>query len=154
MGKGIDHYPASRNEEVVIVDIGDPRRFREFRPAKEQRREIGDGEPKPMPLGDKCYYLCPYFKCNKKALMITMKYMKGNPYKVGKCRWVGDTCITGDCQYAYCEKRALLPGNKCAFAIKRREDTDKEEEYEEDQMESKVKEILSKKLGGRDIADI
>ncbi len=113
---------------------------------------VEEGEPKPMPLGEKCNYLCPYFRCNKKALMITMKYMKGNPYKVGFCRWAGDVCITGDCQYAYCEKRALLPGNKCAFAMRRSngEDIEKELEKRED-FEDSVKRILSKKLGRKDV---
>ncbi|BCU67104.1 hypothetical protein HS7_05410 [Sulfolobales archaeon HS-7] len=84
--------------------------------------------------------------------MITTKYMKGNPYKIGFCRWAGDTCITGDCQYAYCDKRALLPGNKCAFAIEKRDDGKKEEsdmEYE-DEIDKAAKKILSKRLGHKD----
>lgn len=111
------------------------------------------GEPKPMPLGEKCNYLCPYFRCNKKALMVTTKYMKGNPYKVGLCRWAGDTCITGDCQYAYCEKRALLPGNRCGFAKKSEQtdhDLEKELEKAGDELDHQVKKILSKRLGKKD----
>ncbi len=85
--------------------------------------------------------------------MIQTKYVKGNPYKAGYCRWVGDTCITGDCQYAYCEKRALLPGNKCAFAMSKRDGNkdDIERELKEEDYDNKVKELLSKKLGKKDI---
>ncbi|BAB65338.1 hypothetical protein STK_03590 [Sulfurisphaera tokodaii str. 7] len=102
-----------------------------------------------MPLGEKCNYLCPYFRCNKKALNIQKKYVKGTPQKIGYCMWVGDICITGDCQYAYCEKRALLPGNKCAFAIKRNENgEDMERELKkEEEYDSKMKDILSKRFG-------
>jgi hypothetical protein len=109
------------------------------------------GEPKPLPVGGKCNYLCPYFRCNKKALLIQQKYNKGNPQKVGWCRWVGDTCITGDCQYAYCEKRALLPGNKCAFANSRKNEDDLEKDLAGDDEVDKVKDIISKKFGKRDI---
>ncbi len=106
-------------------------------------------EPKPMPLGDKCNYLCPYFRCNKRALSIQIKYVKGTPQKIGFCRWVGDTCIAGECQYAYCEKRALLPGNKCAFAINKKETVEEiEQELErEDDIENKIKDVVARKLG-------
>jgi hypothetical protein len=127
---------------------------RGFGREREERAHVGDGEPKPLPLGNKCNYLCPYFRCNKRALMIQTKYMKGNPQKVGFCRWVGDTCITGECQYAYCEKRALLPGNKCAFAINRNngsEDVEKELRQEDLYEDDKIKEIISKKFGKRDL---
>ena len=114
-----------------------------------QKPTINAEEPRPMPLGDKCNYLCPYFRCNKKALSIQKKYVKGTPQKIGYCMWVGDICIAGDCQYAYCEKRALLPGNKCAFAIKRNEngeDMEKELKQEEEH-ESRINELLSKRFG-------
>ncbi|WP_236751308.1 hypothetical protein [Acidianus sp. HS-5] len=118
-----------------------------------ERGQISQNEPKPLPLGEKCNYLCPYFRCNKRALMIQTKYAKGSPYKVGFCRWVGDTCITGECQYAYCEKRALLPGNKCAFAVNKKNDgNDMEKELKQsDEYEDKVKDIISKKLGKKDL---
>ncbi|AWR97145.1 hypothetical protein DFR86_05940 [Acidianus sulfidivorans JP7] len=118
-----------------------------------ERGQITENEPKPLPLGDKCNYLCPYFKCNKRALMIQTKYSKGSPYRIGFCRWVGDTCITGECQYAYCEKRALLPGNKCAFATAKKDDNfDMDKEFKEnDDYDGKVKDLLAKKLGKKDI---
>ncbi|MEM4047169.1 MAG: hypothetical protein QXI65_05570, partial [Metallosphaera sp.] len=58
------------------------------------------------------------------------------------------------CQYAYCEKRALLPGNKCAFAINRgngSEDVEKDLKHDEFYEDEKVKEIISKKFGKRDL---
>ncbi|WP_048050244.1 hypothetical protein [Saccharolobus islandicus] len=114
-----------------------------------ERQPSFSDEQKPMPLGDKCNYLCPYFRCNKRALLIQVKYTKGNPYKVGYCRWVGDVCITGECQYAYCEKRALLPGNKCAFAINKKNERDNEieKELQKEDYDDKMKEIISKKFG-------
>lgn len=117
------------------------------------KQDFNLDEPKPMPLGDKCNYLCPFFRCNKKALSIQKKYIKGTPQKIGYCMWVGDVCITGECQYAYCEKRALLPGNKCAFAVnKKNGDTeDMEKELKRDEYDNKVKELLSKKYGRRDL---
>ena len=104
-----------------------------------RRKFEGDNEPKPLPLGDKCNPLCPFFKCSKKALKIDKRYVKGMLQKVGFCMWVGDNCIAGDCQFAFCEKRALLPGNKCAFAVKSKsasDDFEKELEREEQEMDS------------------
>jgi hypothetical protein len=101
------------------------------------RRFDDDSEPKPLPLGDSCNPLCPYFRCSKKALKIEKKYVKGMLQKVSYCMWVGDNCIAGQCQYAFCEKRALLPGNKCAFAIKpkgRSEDFERDLAREEQEM--------------------
>ncbi|BCU70719.1 hypothetical protein KN1_20160 [Stygiolobus caldivivus] len=117
------------------------------------KQDFGLDEPKPMPLGEKCNYLCPFFRCNKKALNIQKKYIKGTPQKVGYCMWVGDVCITGECQYAYCEKRALLPGNKCAFAVNKKNGgtEDMEKELKHDEYDNKVKELLSKKYGRRDL---
>jgi hypothetical protein len=137
-GLGLERDPINRGEHRRGIGNGS--------------REVGEGEPKPMPLGDKCNYLCPYFRCTKKALMITMKYIKGSPSKVGYCRWVGDLCITGDCQYAYCEKRALLPGNKCAFAIRKEEKKTVKSEEEDISLilDDKVKNLL-KKHGHRDL---
>lgn len=84
--------------------------------------------------------------------MIQTKYVKGSPYRVGFCRWVGDTCITGDCQYAYCEKRALLPGNKCAFAVRKTEEFDMEKEFNgKEEYDEKMKDLISKKLGKKNL---
>ncbi len=103
------------------------------------RRFEAESEPKPLPLGDKCNPLCPYFRCSKKALKIEKRYVKGMLQKVGFCMWVGDNCIAGECQFAFCEKRALLPGNKCSFAVKSKgggDEFEKELEKEEKEMEN------------------
>jgi hypothetical protein len=31
------------------------------------------------------------------------------------CNWVGDICVVAKCNYAFCEKRALLPDGSCGF---------------------------------------
>jgi hypothetical protein len=33
------------------------------------------------------------------------------------CAWIGDKCIGASCRYAYCEKKAMLPDGRCAFAV-------------------------------------
>ena len=109
------------------------------RDTQPHRKFESESEPKPLPLGDKCNPLCPFFRCSKKALKIEKRYIKGMLQKVGFCMWVGDNCIAGECQFAFCEKRALLPGNKCAFAVKSKggsEDFEKELEREEKEMDS------------------
>ena len=117
-------------------------------PGKPQgRRFEDDREPNPLPLGDQCNPLCPFFRCSKKALKIDKKYVKGLLQKVSFCMWVGDNCIAGQCQYAYCEKRALLPGNKCSFAVKAKggsEEFERELEREEKEMS-----LLSSKASRR-----
>jgi hypothetical protein len=118
------------------------------------KQDFGIQEPKPMPLGDKCNYLCPFFRCNKKALNIQKKYIKGTPQKIGYCMWVGDVCIAGECQYSYCEKRALLPGNKCAFAVNKMQGNGDDMEKElkkEEEYDSKFKDIITKKFGRKDL---
>lgn len=85
-------------------------------------------EPKPMPLGDKCNPLCPFFKCGKKALRISRDHYRGRTFKTAMCAWIGDKCIGATCRFAYCEKRAILPDGRCAFAVRSRQETDFEEE--------------------------
>jgi hypothetical protein len=31
------------------------------------------------------------------------------------CNWVGDVCVSAKCNYAFCEKRALLPDGSCGL---------------------------------------
>jgi len=78
----------------------------------QQSREI-----KPRPIGDKCNPLCPFFKCGQKALRFSTDHYRGRPIKVAMCAWIGDKCIGASCRYAYCEKKAMLPDGRCAFAV-------------------------------------
>lgn len=87
------------------------------------------GEPRPRPIGDKCNPLCPFFKCLKKALIVRTEYYRGRPIRVPMCSWIGDKCIGAKCRYAHCEKHAMLPDGRCAFAVQsRRKMADFEEE--------------------------
>jgi hypothetical protein len=74
-------------------------------------------EPKPKPIGDRCNPLCPFFRCAQKALRITVEHYRGRPVKVAMCAMVGDRCVGPQCRFAYCEKRAMLPDGRCAFAV-------------------------------------
>ncbi len=88
--------------------------------------------PVPRPIGDKCNPLCPFFRCAKNALRITIEQYKGKNIRVPFCSWIGDKCIGAQCRFAYCEKKAMLPDGRCAFAAKRSAPTkDFEEELDE-----------------------
>ncbi len=105
------------------------------------RRDRRDQTPKP--IGDKCNPACPFFRCSQNALMYTKKYIKGRMMTVVMCRLVGDKCIGYNCQYAYCERRYLLPDGRCAWAL-RKSEKEEEEDFLKD-IEEEEKEI--KKLG-------
>lgn len=107
------------------------------------------GEVKPLPLGDKCNMLCPLFRCSKNALVVVNRVVKGHVQKVAMCRWIGDSCLGYRCQFAFCERKALLPDGKCAFAVKFKEG-DKEfiKELNEAEIDNKVKSLLARR-GGR-----
>ncbi len=116
-------------------------------------------EPKPMPIGKKCNPLCPFFRCAKRALVVTSYIMQGKPQKMAYCNWIGDTCIGYQCQFAYCEKKALLPDGTCAFAVREEQEKKKTKDYleelaEEDQDEIKARSILTRRLGRRDLEDL
>lgn len=113
-------------------------------------------EPKPMPTGKKCNPLCPFFRCAKRALVVTSYIMRGKPQKMAYCKWIGDTCIGYQCQFAYCEKKALLPDGTCAFALREEQEKKKTKDYleelaEEDQDEVKARSILTRRLGRKDL---
>ena len=93
-------------------------------------------EPKPRPIGDRCNPLCPFFRCAQKALRITTEHYRGRPVKVAMCSLVGDRCVGAQCRFAYCEKRAMLPDGRCAFAVEAKAKAMKsfEEELKEELM--------------------
>ncbi|MEB3817094.1 MAG: hypothetical protein LRS46_04055 [Desulfurococcales archaeon] len=109
---------------------------RPFKPGGSSPRRLPRGEPKPKrepkprPIGDKCSPLCPFFRCLKNALIIKTEYYRGRPIKVPICSWTGDRCIGPKCRYAYCEKHAMLPDGRCAFAVQKR--SPKQVEFEEE----------------------
>lgn len=74
----------------------------------------------PMPLGDRCSPLCPFFMCGRGALLITNKMIRGRVSKVAQCRMTGENCLGGECQYAGCKLNALLPDGRCAKALEKK----------------------------------
>lgn len=103
---------------------GPGRRPQEWR--SRDRRQL-----RPRPIGDRCNPLCPFFKCQKRALRTTVEQYKGRPIRVPMCAWIGDKCIGASCRFAYCEKRAMLPDGRCALAVKSK----RGKEFEEELME-------------------
>ncbi len=113
---------------MSTIDPGRPFRGR----ARGGGRHGGRREPRPRPLGDKCNPLCPFFRCSQRALRITTETFRGRPIKVAMCAWIGDKCIGASCRMAYCEKRAMLPDGRCAFAVRAKT---VQRDFEEDIME-------------------
>ncbi|MEZ0290765.1 MAG: hypothetical protein ABWJ42_06745 [Sulfolobales archaeon] len=129
-------------------------RFKKVHRDVAERAYLREGEIEPRPLGLNCNPLCPFFRCGRKALSIRSVRIGAETKVIGYCLWVGDQCIAGQCQYAYCEKRFLLPGNKCLYAIeksKRREGLDMFKELDREEKEAKSLRDLLKKRGGRDL---
>ncbi|MEB3756648.1 MAG: hypothetical protein GSR79_07315 [Desulfurococcales archaeon] len=104
------------------------------------------GKPMPKPSGDMCSPLCPYFRCSKKALLITTEHYRGQPIKEAYCRWIGDKCIGAQCQYAYCALQKMLPDGRCGWALERKQRSRKEfdEELEGEEFSFRSKSLLSK----------
>jgi len=117
---------------VSLSDPGKPYGRRGPGRAPDKRRQ-----PRPRPIGDKCNPLCPFFRCQKRALRISREQFRGRTMPVALCAWIGDKCIGPSCRYAYCEKRAMLPDGRCAFAVRARKQRDFEEEIRELEEEEK-----------------
>ncbi len=119
-----------------------------------QRRPPSRGEkPRPTPLPDgRCNPLCPYFRCLNNALIAMRKVAHGRIQRVPMCRWIGDQCIGGTCQYASCTAKALLPEGYCLYAkekkAKRAEEEEKEIERElvkEEEEMSRLERLMRKR---------
>jgi len=125
-------------------------RERVFRESTERTR-LREGDIEPRPNGVYCNPLCPYFRCGKKALSYRTIGVGQGSKVVAFCSWVGDQCIAGSCQFAFCEKRYLLPGNKCLYAIekeKRKTSADIFRELEEEEREARrVRDHLKRHYG-------
>ncbi len=140
--------------------MGFPRR--DFRPGDQRRphrRPGGPGRPEaggpqPRPIGNKCNQLCPYFRCNQRALVIRNEFSRGKQIKVTYCRWIGDNCIGAGCQYAYCALKALLPDGKCMYAVKKEQERramrDMFEELKESDIDYKTKSLITRRFGKYD----
>ncbi|MEM1699487.1 MAG: hypothetical protein QXG82_01160 [Sulfolobales archaeon] len=121
---------------------------REFYPKREFRdRELAE----PKPLGNMCNNLCPLFKCAKNALVFSTKVIKGYTQKVAMCRLTGDQCIGYGCQFAYCDRKALLPNGNCAFTVKFKDGEDFFNELEKEELELSTRSRLVKRYSKKDI---
>ena len=98
----------------------------------------------------KCNPTCKFFRCAKRALIVKGRRQfqrhsrRGNPLERGLialCNWAGDLCQGPACQYAFCEKRALLPDGTCGLNLRRerRKIRSIEEEAEKDELRVKLK---------------
>ncbi|MHA1835334.1 MAG: hypothetical protein ACTSYQ_00130 [Candidatus Odinarchaeia archaeon] len=77
--------------------------------------------PKKPDLNDalkpkKCTPVCEFFRCSQRALKIQNN--KGR--KVAMCYFVpgGDYCQGANCNYGFCAKHKLKPGNLCGLYVK------------------------------------
>ncbi len=108
-------------EGALSLPGPNPARGRAGRRGRPRSPESPSRQP-PMPLPDgRCNPLCPYFRCLNNALAITRRHHHGRVQRVAFCRWIGDVCIGGSCQYASCKLRALLPDGKCLYAVEKKE---------------------------------
>jgi len=75
-----------------------------------------------------CEATCPHFRCGQRALYIRSRNpqnpggYRNNPWEQRTaqeesafCNWVGDVCVVSKCNYAFCERRALLPDGSCGL---------------------------------------
>lgn len=116
-----------------------------------QRPRIHPAQLKPMPLGDRCNPLCPFFRCSKNAFVTVNKVVRGHVQKVAMCRLIGDQCLGHACQFAYCERKALLPNGRCAIAVKFKGSSDEFlKEVERETLEESVTNLIKRKVGRRE----
>jgi len=127
--------------------------FRRFRDERRERKPYPSRPPRgkpaerlpPMPLPNgQCNPLCPHFRCLNNALTVSRRIVQGKAQKIAYCRWIGDNCIAGACQYASCNLKALLPNNICLFA---KEKTKREVKLEEIEKEIAKEEAELSRVG-------
>jgi len=128
-------------------------RRREYSEKPQSMRQEQKPQARPMPLGRKCNPLCPLFRCSKRALIITTRAIRGKPVRVAFCRWIGDECIGASCQYAFCATRSLLPNGECLHAVQKTTGKEKDiiEELKEEEINDKMKSLLTKRFGRKDL---
>lgn len=121
---------------------------------REQPRE--HVEQKPSPINGKCTPLCPLFWCTKRAYQVRRDPRSGRKFVF--CTWIGDECIGSSCQYASCKINLLLPDGSCGYtkqkSAEKQEDKEIFEDLVKEDIDSKTKGFLSKKLGKRNLDEI
>lgn len=110
-----------------------------------------------------CEATCQHFRCGQRALNLRTRNpqnsvgYRSNPWEQRTaqedsafCNWVGDICVAAKCNYAFCEKRALLPDGSCGFVereIPVKERSIEEEARREEAILKRAQERLLKKTG-------
>lgn len=123
-------------------------------PSHQFQREVGRGvQQRPLPMGRRCNALCPLFRCSQKALVASTRHVKGKPQRTMFCRWIGDECIGASCQYAFCAVKALLPNGDCLHAVQKQGEKRKDllDEIKESELDAKMRDLLARRLGRRDL---
>lgn len=96
------------------------------------------------PLDTMCDPSCEFFRCERKAII----RRRGNPRIM--CGYIGDECMAGRCQYAFCKVFALLPSGECKKKLKsaKREPARKgRPRPKERELEEKALSMLRKRIG-------
>lgn len=118
-----------------------------------------------------CNANCEHFRCGQRALVVRPKNTQGpqsqnqgqgqgyrnnnwdqRPNREGTayCNWVGDNCVVAGCNFAFCERRALLPDGSCGL-IERESSTYtktiEDEAVREELIVKSAKEKFGKKKG-------
>ncbi|MCS7099234.1 MAG: hypothetical protein RMH84_00570 [Sulfolobales archaeon] len=124
-----------------------PDRYEFYSKREFRERELAE----PKPLGSMCNNLCPLFRCARNALVLSTKVVKGYTQKVAMCRLTGDQCIGYRCQFAYCDRRALLPSGNCAFTVKFKDGEEFFSELEKEELELASRSKLVKKFSKKDM---
>lgn len=127
-------------------------------PRRNEDREskFREEENAPRPVNGKCSNLCPFFWCTKRAYQIRRDPKTGRKFVF--CTWIGDECIGAACQYATCKLNYLLPDGSCGYVKQKSQASSEEKEIFEDlikeDIDSKVKDVISKKLGKKKLDDL
>jgi hypothetical protein len=110
-----------------------------------------------------CEATCLHFRCGQRALNVRSKNpqnpvgYRSNPWEQRTvqegsafCNWVGDVCVSAKCNYAFCEKRALLTDGSCGLVDRETSATARsieEEARREEAILRAAQERLLKKTG-------
>lgn len=137
---------------------GERQQRRPEAPRRSEDREsrLREEEIAPRPVNGKCSNLCPLFWCTKRAYQIRRDPKTGRKFVF--CSWIGDECIGASCQYATCKSNYLLPDGSCGYVKQKSQASSEEKEIFEDlikeDIDSKVKDVISKKLGKKKLDDL
>jgi hypothetical protein len=80
-----------------------------------------------------CKATCTHFRCGQRALFVRNSNPQNRDQQfkgtnrggqweqrstenaTAFCNWVGDSCVVSKCNFAFCEKRGLLPDGSCGY---------------------------------------